>query len=182
MSVAYIYNVGRQIHIQMENIHVQYIGSKSLSRFIEVNDYSDGCISVEAEFNIDDQLVQEEDYIDLRDVLSDYNYNSEKIIKSITKIEIGKPQSEKISKKELIEKALMVSDNMALVYSNNITNDVRILAVSMKDTNARAIISILNFDIISSNMSEAMLIRAKNAVKRNHEQLIDEIKERHLYA
>lgn len=182
MSVLYVYNIGRQIHIQIDNIHIQYIGSKALNKFIRVNDYSDGCISVETEFNINSQLMKEEDYIDLRDVFADYNYDIEKIIKSISEIKIGEPQMKKISKKELIEKSLMVSDNMALVYTKNTRNNVCILVVSMKDTNARAIISIPNFEVITSNMSEAMLIRAIDAVKRNCEQLIDEIKERNLYA
>lgn len=92
MSVLYVYNIGRQIHIQTDNIHIQYMGSKALNRFIKVNDYSDGCLAVETEFNINDQIIKEEDYIDLRDVFADYNYDIEKIIKSISEVKIGEPQ------------------------------------------------------------------------------------------
>lgn len=182
MSSLYVYNIGRQIHLQIDNIHIQYIGSKALNKFIKVNNYSDGCISVETEFNINNQLIKEEDYIDLRDAFADYNYDIDKIIKSITEIKIGEPQMEKFSKKELIEQSLMVSDNMALVYTKNTTNGVHIIVVNMKDTNARATISIPNFEVINSNMSKTMLTRAIDAVKRNYGQLMEEIKEKSLHA
>lgn len=122
MSILYVYNIGRQIHIQIDNIHVQYLGSKALSKFLNINNYSDGCISVNTEFKIDNRLEVEEDYIDLRDVLGDYNYDVEKIIKSISSIKIGEPKMMILSKKDLIEKSLMVSDNMALMYTNGSDN------------------------------------------------------------
>ena len=83
MSTLYLYNKGRQIHIQIESIHIQFLGSKILNRFLTINDYGDGCISVETEFNKEDTLFSEEDYIDLRDVFGGYSYDVEKIIKSI---------------------------------------------------------------------------------------------------
>lgn len=182
MSTLYVYNTERVIHIQIDKIHVRYMGSKALNRFIKVNEYSDGCISVDVEFKINNQIEREEDYIDLRDVFADYNYDIEKIIASISEIKIGKPRMKKISKNDLIEKSLMVSDNMALLYKDNVTDRLDILVVNMKDTNARAVISVPNFTVISTNMSEMMLGRAQAAVKRNYEQLMDEIKERNLYA
>jgi hypothetical protein len=188
MSTLYVYNIGRQIHIQIDNIHIQYLGSKALNKFLCINSYSDGCISINTEFNIDNQLEVEEDYIDLRDVLGDYNYNTEKIINSISKIKIGEPQMEqieqieKMSKKDLIEKSLMVSDNMALMNNKSTNNQVQIMVVNMKNTNARAIVSISDFSVISSNMTKDMLKRAVEAVKRNHEQLIEEIREKKVYA
>lgn len=182
MSVLYVYNIGRQIHIQIDNIHVQYLGSKALSKFLNINNYSDGYISVNTEFKIDNRLEVEEDYIDLRDVLGDYNYDVEKIIKSISNIKIGEPKMMILSKKDLIEKSLMVSDNMALMYTNGSDNQVQILVVNMKNTNARAMISIPDFTVLHSNMSSDMLKRAVDAIKRNHEQIIEEIKERSAYA
>lgn len=89
MSTLYVYNIGRQIHIQLNNIHVHYLGSKALSRFIKINSYADGCISIDTEFKIGNKHVTEEDYIDLRDIFNDYNYNTDSIINSITKIELG---------------------------------------------------------------------------------------------
>lgn len=89
MSALYVYNIGRQIHIQLDNIHVQYLGSKALNRFIKINSYVDGCISIDTEFKIGNEHVIEEDYIDLRDIFNNYNYDTDNIINSITKIEIG---------------------------------------------------------------------------------------------
>lgn len=89
MSTLYVYNIGRQIHIKIDNIHVQYLGSKALSRFIKINSYVDGCISIDTEFKIGNKRVTEEDYIDLRDIFNNYNYDTDNIINSITKIEIG---------------------------------------------------------------------------------------------
>lgn len=89
MSTLYVYNIGRQIHIQLDNIHVQYLGSKALNRFIKINSYVDGCISIDTEFKIGNEHVTEEDYIDLRDIFNNYNYDTDNIINSITKIEIG---------------------------------------------------------------------------------------------
>lgn len=183
MSTLYVYNIGRQIHIQIDNIHVQYLGSKVLNRFIKVNNYADGCISIDTEFKIENKYVIEEDYIDLRDVFSDYNYDTDSIINSITKIEIGVPTMNKITRDDLIKRSLMVSDNMALMYKKDDSTDkTHILVVNMKDTKAKAIISIPDYKVINSNMSDAMLIRAKEAVKRNYEQLLEEIKERNIYA
>lgn len=95
MNILYIYNKGSQIHVRFNNIHIQYLGPKVLSRFIKVNDYTDGCISVDTEYKIDNKLIVEEDYIDLRDVFSLYDYDIESILKSISKIEIGKPPMRK---------------------------------------------------------------------------------------
>lgn len=91
MNTLYVYNIGRQIHIQIDKIHVQYLGSKALSRFIKINSYADGCISIDTEFKIGNKHVIEEDYIDLRDIFNDYNYNTDSIINSISKIDIGVP-------------------------------------------------------------------------------------------
>ena len=98
MSTLYVYNIDRVIHIQIDKIHVRYMGSKALNRFIEVNEYSDGCISIDVEFKIGNQLEREEDYIDLRDVFADYNYDIEKIIASISEIKIGEPKMKKLVK------------------------------------------------------------------------------------
>lgn len=59
---------------------------------------------------------------------------------------------------------------------------MQILVVNMKNTNARAMISIPGFTVLHSNMSSNMLKRAVDAIKRNHEQIIEEIKERSAYA
>ena len=182
MSTLYLYNKGRQIHIQIENIHIQFLGSKILNRFLTINDYGDGCISVETEFNKEDTLFSEEDYIDLRDVFGDYNYDVEKIIKSIKEIKIGEPEMRTISKNELIEKSIMVSDNMALISKINNVNQVQIYVINMKNTNARALINLADLSVLSTNMSEKMLKRAIDAIKRNKEQILEEIKERNAYA
>ena len=63
MGTLYVYNIERVIHIQIDKIHVRYMGSKAPNRFIKVNEYSDGCISVDVEFKINNQTEREEDYI-----------------------------------------------------------------------------------------------------------------------
>ncbi|MCD8129798.1 MAG: hypothetical protein LUE16_00720 [Lachnospiraceae bacterium] len=182
MSTLYLYNKGTQVHVQLDKMHIQYMGPWSLIRFIKIYDYSDGCISVDTEFKTEDENWIEEDYIDLRDVFGDYEYDVEAIIKSISDIEIGEPKMEKLSRAELIDKSLMVSDNMALMYRRNSANAEQILVVNMKNTNARALVNLSDFSITYSNMSSTLLKRAVDAVKRNQELIYDEIKERYAYA
>lgn len=120
----YISNLRSEIHLDMDNIHLKYLGPKSLEKFISINEFDGQVISVETQFTYG----TEEEYIDVADVLSDYNYNVAECLNQITNVKIaekgdirgmnnrGKSYIKKTSnskRMELIDKSLMVSDNIA---------------------------------------------------------------------
>lgn len=123
MSTLYISNLGSEIHLDMDNIHLKYLGPKSLEKFICINEFDGQVISVETQFTYG----TEEEYIDVADALSDYNYNVAECLNQITNVKIakkgdismnnkGKASIKKTSnskRMELIDKSLMVSDNIA---------------------------------------------------------------------
>ena len=126
MSTLYISNLGNEIHLDMDNIHLKYLGPKSLEKFISIDKFDGQVISVETQFTYG----TEEEYIDVADVLSDYNYNVTECLNQITNVKIaergdvismtnkGKSLTNKTSsskRMELIDKSLMVSDNIAFI-------------------------------------------------------------------
>ena len=59
MSTLYISNLGSEIHLDMDNIHLKYLGPKSLEKFIRINNFDGQVISVETQFTYG----AEEEYI-----------------------------------------------------------------------------------------------------------------------
>ena len=51
MGTLYISNLGSEIHLDMDNLHLKYLGPKSLEKFICINDFDGQVISVETQFN-----------------------------------------------------------------------------------------------------------------------------------
>lgn len=82
------------VHINIQDIHIQYLGPYSLVSFVKVNQFSDGVIYVDTEFKnkIDKtnkiKTTIEEDYIDIGYLLEENGYDSNTIIKNISNIEI----------------------------------------------------------------------------------------------
>lgn len=177
METLLIYNKGRDIHIEMNNMHIQYTGSKALEKFIRVNRFNNGVIYLQTKF----KYGEEEDYIDLNDILTEFNYDSDKIIESIGDIKIQEDivmtnQKENI-KQNLIDRAILVSDNLALIPHRGSANDLQIEVVSMSKTSAKALIRFNDMRILQSNMSEQMKKRAVDTIVRNREIIVDELKE-----
>lgn len=84
MYILYLSNVGRIVHIDIGDIHIQYTGPKSLIRFLNINSFEEGVIYVETKF----KYGVEEDYIDVLDLLQEYKYNPEIYLPLITRVEI----------------------------------------------------------------------------------------------
>lgn len=89
-------------------------------------------------------------------------------------------KTDTLTKQKLIDKSLLVSDNLALILHKWSTDDDLIIEViSMSKFNSSALISFSNYTVLRHNMSETMLNRAIKCVKRNKEIIVDEIKERY---
>lgn len=190
MCTLYISNLGSEIHLDMNNLHLKYLGPKSLEKFIRINEFDGQVISVETQFNYG----VEEDYIDVADVLADYNYDISVYLNQITDVKIaekgdikgmnnrGKSYINKTSgskRMALIDRALMVSDNIALIGHIGSANDFQIEAVSMADTNKRCLIRFKDIAVLRSNMTKSLQDRSIRAIKRNYDLIIEVAKEKH---
>lgn len=179
MSILYLYNTGRNVHLELNNIHIQYLGSKALQKFVKVNRFEEGVIYVETQFSYG----SDEDYIDVEDVLSEFNYDAEKLIPEIKQV-IIKEENEmmdtdkKKNKQYLIDESILVSDNLALMANVGSANDLQIEVISLANTNMKAVVRFSDSQVLLHNMSDRMLERAVNAVNRNKELILDEVKER----
>ena len=180
MSRLFLSNERRMVKIKIDDIQLQYLGPKNLVEFKKVNNVINGCIYVDTVFVDEGREYIEEDYIDVKDLLIEYNYNADVILRKIDSYEIVK--EEKMSKYELIDRAIMVSDNFALIANRGSADDIQILAVNMTKTNSRALLRLENYYVLSSNMNDAMLKRAVRAVKRNTSLLIESLEEMELHA
>lgn len=79
-----------------------------------------------------------------------------------------------MNKQELISQALMVSDNFALFKKSGTAGDIQIVAINLAKTSSKLTIRLYDMSVLSTNMSNSMLIRALDAIKRN-KQLIEEM-------
>lgn len=84
MYILYLSNEGRQVYIDIGDIHIQYCGPKSLICFLNINSFEEGVIYVETKF----KYGIEEDYIDVLDLLQEYKYNPESYLPLINRLEI----------------------------------------------------------------------------------------------
>ena len=175
----HLYNEGRNIILETPSGRVQYLGPKNLLCFHRINKIFDNVVYVDCCFEDEKGTIyHEEDYIDLTDVLSEYDTT---ILTRQYSLELGRGSTSK--KEQLIDRALMVSDNIALLYYMDVNiPDYCIQAVSLARPQTNAIIRVKDLQVISSNMSETLLKRAVEAVKRNIEEIQDEIEEEKQYA
>lgn len=194
MCTLYISNIGNMIHLDMDNIHMKYQGPISLIKFVKINDFDGQVVSVETEF----KHGTEEDYIDVGDVLSDYDYDVPSYLKQITQVELTdkgeKPMNNyrgqvRVTKKnhprkrmQLIDESLMVSDNIALLPLVGSANDFQIEAVSMANTTQKCLVKFDGRSVLRSNMTPNLQKRALSAIDRNSELIVELAKERNQYA
>ena len=85
MSTLLISNNGRNVIIKIDAIRLQYLGPKNLIKFININKVSNGCIYVNTLFKDEETEYEEEDFIDLTAILSEFNYNADRILNNIDK-------------------------------------------------------------------------------------------------
>lgn len=183
MLTLYLRNEGRTVLIDIGSIHLRFTGSKSLIRFVKINKVYDGMIHVDTEFLYDGEKVIEEEYIDLEDLLEEYNYNTKEILASITEYKIvNKEEKNNMTKIELLDKSLLASDNIAFVPTKGSAGDDQLIAINLSKMSLKATIRLKDGQILSSNMNDKMLQRTKAAFDRNKEQLISELKEKMEYA
>lgn len=103
MSELRVYLKRKEIHIEVENIHIRYTASLCLRRLVEIKSYNKelGLLIILCENEYKDGTRElEEEYLDIRDILNDYKYDTDKILSYISEIKIGE---NKVTKQELIE-------------------------------------------------------------------------------
>ena len=161
----YIYNEGRCVFVDHREVHIAYEGPKNLISFKEVIALSvNKVLTVDTYYREDDgSIYVEEEYIDLKDLFDEYNYDISGV--AINDIKLGKPNSG--DKTELIDKALLVSDNMAILPSNSIEQPETVVVINLSRPGNKAQIRLEGYGVLLSNMKEKMQQRAVEAVKRN---------------
>jgi transcriptional regulator with XRE-family HTH domain len=177
--IFYLYNEERQIFLQTKGLKISYLGPKNLLSFHRIKEIQDHVITAETYFtNTDGQIFLEDDYIDLNDVLSDYDATD--LLNDSYTVKIGTPNQS--IQKRLMDEACMISDNMAIILKDNSVGEIQVDVVNMARHTAKMTLRLRDYAILATNMSDAMQKRAIEAVKRNTDQIIEEAKERSAYA
>lgn len=170
IETIYIHNIGRYIVVESIHFRHQYLGPKNLISFRQINKVANNVVYVDAVFrDVERGFIAEEEYIDLQDVLGEDNTHLE----CEYSVMLGK--AKKLTKEELINESLMVSDNLSIrlyFMPDNIEPMVEIR--SMSSINRKAIIRLKDYAIIETNMSISMQKRAIDAVIRNSELINNE--------
>ena len=177
----YLSNSKNLVEVRLGNKTITYIGPKNLVRFYKINKIDGNTLYVDTVFSYLREKYIEEDYIDLEDILGVTEKEANKILNSIENTVVIREKGDfkmgKITRMQLIDSALLVSDNIALLPMKN--KDT-ILAISMAKTNMRAIIELNNIVVLKTNMSNTLLDRTIKAVTRNISLIKTEITERKL--
>ena len=172
-NTIYLYNEGRNVYVVLNSNKFMYLGPKNLIGFFQINGIHANTIYVDT-FFIDNEskIYIEEDYIDLADVLGE----KMELLDKPYKVLLGNPHMSKA--RHLIENSLMISDNMAINKSDLESDTVVVEVINLKRNREKCLIRLIDYMVLYTNMSERMKNRAIASVKRNQEQLIEEIQER----
>lgn len=174
-SIIYIFNNGRDVHINYLQHNLQYLGPKNLISFKRINRVVGGTIYIETYFsNEEGDIYSEEDYIDLEDIFNDYGIDVP--VDIFSSVKLGNPGCD--NKLRIIDESLMVSDSMAICLAESSTEDITLEIVNINRINNRMILRLKDYMILSTNMSKNMQSRAIKSVKRNEELIITEITEK----
>jgi transcriptional regulator with XRE-family HTH domain len=171
--VAYLSNTGRNVEIYLNGDRFSYLGPKNLVGFRNVSALKNNVIYVDTYFkDPKGKIYVEEDYIDLNDICS----SKKEILDMHYKIMIGKPGESR--KDHLMNNALLVSDNMAVLLDECSTDDVVVEVVNIKRNREKLLMRIADYSVLYTDMSRNMQMRAELAVKNNISLIQTEIKER----
>lgn len=174
----HLYNEGRNVILVWGRQRIQYLGPKNLLCFHRINRIENHVVYADCYF-LDEhgKIYSEEDFIDLEDVMS----GVESILEREYEVLLGQPNT---SEREiLINKSLLVSDNLGIIYfSNQDIPDVCVKVVSLARPKSSAIIRLKDLSVVSSTMSKALLNRAIRAVERNRDEIREEVEEVLKYA
>ena len=175
-NMAYIYNKGRNIFVEIAGEVIKYMGPKNLIAFKHINSVDNNVLSVDTYFKDEGNVIfVEEDYIPVEDIVKPYDINIPKDIRYEIKYDAN-------SALKVIDNSIMVSDNMAMTYHEGSAGDIQIEITNIARMNNRMLLRLKDYAVLSTNMSANMQKRAINAVKRNTELIDMELRERGAYA
>lgn len=160
-SVIKLSNDGRNVILNIEGVSYQFLGPKNLIAFKKINKVEDNVIYVDTYYTGTEGVYIEEEFIDIVDVLADYNASIPD--NYVCRIEDAKG-NEKI---RMIDEALMVSDGMVITYSIGSASDVQLNITNYNRNSMFMKVRLSDFVVLETNMSKRMQNRALDAVKRN---------------
>ncbi len=164
-KTIYLYNIGRNIHIEFEDLHFQFLGPRNLISFKNVNRIIDGCAHINAYFSDKKMICLEEEYVDLKNEFIEYGYE-ERFPDNID-LKLQRPGTSDSDRYK--DEALLICDNMAILDHQTSTEDLEIEIINMTRQNARTVMRLNDYTILSSSMSNTMQQRVLSIVKRNTE-------------
>lgn len=169
-------NKGRQIILNIDGVDYQFLGPKNLVAFKKINKVDSDVIYVDTYYMNDDVIYVEEEYVDIKDVLSEYDIPVPRNYIVLIK------EHKSSTKLKLMDESLMVSDNMSMSYSVGSADDIQITVTNMARPNMHVKIRLHDLTVLESNMSDNMIKKSVAAVKRNMIILEELIKEHRAYA
>lgn len=160
-NVIKITNDGSNIILNIEGVNYQYLGPKNLVAFKSINKVEENVIYVDTYYSGDEGIYVEEEYIDIMDVLADYDASLPE--EYVCRIE-NQNGGDKI---RLIDEALMVSDGMAISYNVGSAGDIQLSVTNISRNKMFMKVRLSDYSVLETNMSKNMQNRALEAVKRN---------------
>lgn len=160
-SVIRLSNNGRNVILNIEGIDYQYLGPKNLLSFKKINNVEDNVIYVDTYYIIDGSICVEEEYIDILDVLADYDISIPDSY--VCEIDYSKQKS----KVKLIDESLMISDGLAISYNVGSASDIQFNITNVNRSNLFMKVRLSDFTVLETNMSKKMQLRAVETIKRN---------------
>ena len=174
-SLIKISNKGRNIILNIDGTDYQYLGPKNLIAFKHISKVEHNVVYVDTYYLGDGGIYVEEEYIDIEDVLADYDA-------MVPENYVCKIDNKGNEKTGIIDDSLMVSDGMAISYNIGSANDIQLNVINVNRKNMFMKVRLFDFAILETNMSKNMQARAIEAVKRNVTILEAMCKERINYA
>ena len=178
-DALYIYNTGRTVTVKYRDMTISYQGPKNLIALKEVRYLSSDMVAhIMTYYKNDDVIDLEEEFYDLKDLFKDNGYELPML--SADKIHVGKPG--KSEKDSFIDRAIIVSDYMAILPSDLIDQPDSVLVVNISRPSNKAHIRLSDYAVLLSNMKDGMAKRASEAVERNISLIRPAIEERRRHA
>ncbi len=160
----YIYNKGRKITVEYGSIIMSYLGPKNLIALKELRYLSPEMTAhIDTYYSDGGIIFLEEEFYDLKDLFEENGYEVPAL--AARNLHIGKPSAG--TKESIIDRALLVSDYMAVLPSDAVDQPDTVLVVNLSRPSARAHIRLSDYEVLMSNMMTGMEKRAKDAVIRN---------------
>ena len=171
----YIYNVGRRITVEYGEIVLSYLGPKNLVSLKELRYLSPEMTAhIDTYYMDGNTICLEEEFYDLKDLFEENGYNVP--VLTSQNIHVGKPSDS--VRRSLIDRALLVSDHMAVLPSDVVEQPDTVVVVNISRPSNKAHIRLSDYEVLLSNMKGGMERRAKDAVRRNISRIKPAMEER----